>query len=401
MPGEPAKSLIEDHQRRARTAQSKSNRVEDSHGPVLMNDSSARTRPDQALNDMQADDLSNIKLPQMQANVVVKTNGSRRVRHSWHGYDTHQSKATRIRNETRSAIHSFRLNRFERPERGKHTSSGHSMRDSVVSTLSDDLKFRTDFQQCFEQFPLEKVFERPWETRDAPIEKIAGATSSHRLENLLYDDLDSLFLAADPVGVMRPADAASTDTKLSSPEILLPRNPDGSLVAELDAAETSWSSIRAQELAEANKQAIACEMPVSAPVNAHKRAADCLAMKLSWLRPPPWALKTSKKLSNNRRAPECDTIYRNSMPVASSASHLTPWTIEATEQGILLCPSALPHNNVKDEAMALESRTIVTVKSADFSWLDEEFLPEEETIEAPGYVDNIGACCVVLAEHEQ
>ncbi|KAI5363718.1 hypothetical protein Slin14017_G056820 [Septoria linicola] len=318
-----------------------------------------------------------------------------------------------------SARSSVRLNRFERHSRYNEDMHLLIIRRQLRQQSDGELKFRTDFEACFKEFPLDKAFEPHWTCR-TPVSAQASVRSRTRTPQRLPVRQQAA------VPTERNEHSASEECNVYEfanieglmNDILLPRNSDGTLMAELDASPTDLSFTDATSIAK-------CSPPPSIVANtstgfAPQIRSESLAKKLAALRPLSWAKRASMHLKQKRRSSTlgqpCTSDSRDSDLSTTTAS---PWKITATnENGMLYRHSALAEVATPANAMSFKvdtgQRTSAVLaqhlsidevcdesdsESNDNESNDNESNDNESVAVADEVV--VGGCWVSIASHEQ
>ena len=314
-----------------------------------------------------------------------------------------------------SASSSVRLNRFERRQRdGEEDMHLLIIRRQVKRQTNGELKFRTDFDSCFKDFPLENLYASHWTCRtpvsaqasvrnvcetkatEAPVEKPPVLSRRH-------DDLDEcdIYQYAKLHGLMD--------------DIQLPRNSDGTLMAELDATPIKRTTKIPTPTTSRSARSSALTTPM---IVVPRVAPDRLAKKLAALHPLSWARRASLHIKPKR---DSGKDYRLTSFAAGPASisvateqhdsPVTPWTIEATEDGLLYYHSAFEKGNERSVPSLVNSASSPIELDADLGLSPPLPMMEEECQEGHGENDLdhlaeverviVGGCWVSVASEEQ
>ncbi|USW56051.1 hypothetical protein Slin15195_G093700 [Septoria linicola] len=309
-----------------------------------------------------------------------------------------------------SARSSVRLNRFERHSRYNEDMHLLIIRRQLRQQSDGELKFRTDFEACFKEFPLDKAFEPHWTCRTPvsaqassvrsrtrtphkpPVRRQQVATPTERNEDLAQEECN-VYEFAKVNGLMN--------------DVLLPRNSDGTLMAELDASPTKTSFTDVTSIGKDSPPA-SVVVNTSAAFAPHIRS-ERLTRKVDALRPLSWAKRASMHLKQIRQSTVQVPQERTSDSQESSDSTTqSPWTITATEDGILYRHSTLDELATPATAMSFTSDTGQRTSAL----LAQQHLSiHKECDESDSESDNesmneaeevvVGGCWISIASHEQ
>lgn len=127
---------------------------------------------------------------------------------------------------------SARLNRFERQNRDRMNFEDHVTQRYTMPLLHNELKFRSDFQGCFQNFPLEKAFARMWDVNDqyrsrAPFRQTLPSSRSSE-GNITPDDIRVFDFRTH-----EKTQPLFLETRQAEHHAVWPVNDDGSPMAEL------------------------------------------------------------------------------------------------------------------------------------------------------------------------
>lgn len=254
-----------------------------------------------------------------------------------------------------SASSPLRLNRFERrqrdPEEDMHLLI---IRRQVKRQTNGELKFRTDFDSCFKDFPLENIYVPHWTCR-TPVSAQAS------VRNFCEPKAAAVVIEEPPVPWRRHDDLDECDiyeyAKLHGlmDDVVLPRNSDGTLMAELDATPIERSpKVSARTTSKSARSSAFVTSMIPVP----RVAPDRLAKKLAALHPLSWARKASLHIRPQR---DSGKVQRPSIPDSISSateqhdSPVSSWTIEATEDGLLYYHSAFEKGNERSVPSLINS----------------------------------------------
>lgn len=264
-----------------------------------------------------------------------------------------------------------RLNRFERPSRNAEEDMHLlSLRRHLQCQKTGELKFRTDFDACFKDFPLENLYVPHWTCR-TPVSAQASIRNFREPSATRSDNEKPLGGSCrhdDDIVGCSVYEYARLHGLMD--DVILPRNSDGTYMAELDAAppiehHSSMDSTLTPRSSEISSALVATTSIVSVP------ESNRLAKRFTTLRPIWWARKASLLIKHKRdsgkhqRLPMPDSlptaIKQNDAPVGS-------WTIEATEGGLLYYHSALTKRNERPVPSLTNSATSTIEMAEDKSF---------------------------------
>ncbi|PPJ59439.1 hypothetical protein CBER1_02431 [Cercospora berteroae] len=311
----------------------------------------------------------------------------------------------------RSASTSLRANRFERHRGEREDMHLLMIGRQIKGHRNGELKFRTDFEACFKDFPLEHMYEAHWSCH-SPVSAQTSIQSS-RASSKRRDDLGTVSPLLQQDGNAKDCEVYdNAKVKGLLNDILLPRNLDGSPMAELDASPIqddpghSPSTLSTPMLPSST---------VDSPIKLRPRlASDRLSKMLATLRPLSWAkrasvhlkqIKHSAVLADHSLGERISSITEDrtsSEPIwnimsSENALAYSPRTLDVTiEHGDLEMPSSFSSpTELKNPALVLTSLPRSDDCDSESSGDDDSddlSLPEGVTV---------GGCWIAVASHEQ
>ncbi|KAF2213651.1 hypothetical protein CERZMDRAFT_83781 [Cercospora zeae-maydis SCOH1-5] len=253
---------------------------------------------------------------------------------------------------TLSTNTSVRLNRFER-----HRDEVEDMQLLMIARQfkgqkNGELKFRTDFEACFKEFPLEHMYGPHWSCH-SPVSAQTSVRSSRASSKQCKDTPRIVSTLSKKDG--NPDDSEVYEyakVKGVMNEIMLPRNLDGSPMAELDASSIQRDAGDSPDtLASSLLAPTVAEMPV---ILKPRLASDRLSKMLATLRPLSWAKRASIHLKHIRHSailPDHSFDERELYDTEEQTTSKPIWRIRSTDNALAYTPAML---NVTIEDGGLE-----------------------------------------------
>ncbi|CAK1367246.1 hypothetical protein CB0940_10551 [Cercospora beticola] len=312
---------------------------------------------------------------------------------------------------TRSAGTSLRLNRFER-HRGEIEDMHLLMIGrQIKGHRNGELKFRTDFEACFKEFPLEHVYEAHWSCH-SPVSAQTSIRSSrassnrrHALENvspLLQPEVNS-----EECEVYENA-----KVKGQLNDIMLPRNLDGSPMAELDASPIQDDTGHS---ANTPSTPMIPSFTAEPPIRPRPRlASDRLSKMLATLRPLSWAKRASvhlKQIKHSGLLPDHPLDERISSTTGDRTSSEPIWDIGSSKNALAYSPRTLDvtieHGGLEmpspfSSPTELKNPALVLTSLPQSDECDSESSGDDDSddMSLPEGV-TVGGCWIAIASHEQ
>ncbi|GIZ48841.1 hypothetical protein CKM354_001188500 [Cercospora kikuchii] len=312
---------------------------------------------------------------------------------------------------TRSASTSLRLNRFERHRDEIEDMHLLMIGRQIKGHRNGELKFRTDFEACFKDFPLEHMYEAHWSCH-SPVSAQTSIRSSRASSNRRGDLENASPLPQQEGGSEECEVYEDAKVKGMLNDIMLPRNLDGSPMAELDASPTQCDTGHsANTLSSPMLPSFTAESPIRLRP---RLASDRLSKMLATLRPLSWAKRASihlKQIRHSALLPDHPLDERTFSNTEDQTSSKPIWDIRSIENALVYNPRTLDvtieHGGLEmpssfSSPTELKNPALVLTSLPQSDDCDSESSGDDDSddLSLPEGV-TVGGCWIAVASHEQ
>lgn len=310
-----------------------------------------------------------------------------------------------------SASTSLRLNRFER-HRGEIEDMHLLMIGrQIKGHRNGELKFRTDFEACFKEFPLEHMYEAHWSCH-SPVSAQTSIRSSRASSNRrdALESVSPLLQQEENSEECEVYDNAKVKGMLN--DIMLPRNLDGSPMAELDASPIQDDTGHS---ANTLSSPMLASFRAESPIRPRPRlASDRLSKMLATLRPLSWAKRASvhlKQIKHSAPLPDHALDDRISSTTEDRTSSEPIWNIRSSKNALAYSPRTLdvtiehgglemPSSFSSPTELKNPALVLKVIPRSDDCDSESSGDDDSDDMSSPEGV-TVGGCWIAVASHEQ